>query len=568
MADREDFELCENVAGLGSPQWAKATFLKAAKGNQPATPQNRVWSQNRRIVLFSTCIESEDLPALTRPPVMAGVTAVVPTLNESSAIGKVPSEMLDQLLGEVIGCDSSSDDNPKIAHSFGAKMVKRLSSWFSLRVQVPAIWRFPRHSRSPNIDGTASQHLQKKEGERTHSHIQNRSKGSINLCIVSAFPPNTGNLAEWGYYLVRELINNPAIENVLVIANQNENAPKIEKHGKLTVLRVWRNNDILSLLKIPFYINKYRPDVVHFNLHLMSWGRGRPVNFIGALMPRIVKLLGFHVGVTLHNIAETIDLRKIGIKASLINVLGLALAVRNICSVDLVVVTLPHYVSILKKRYAAKNASYLPHGTIGAQVSEVKTGGKRLLTFGHFSTHKNLPAIIDVFKEIREEDEEVELVVAGTSHPNFPEYLPQIVRRYKGLRGLSFTGYVPEEKLKDVFTSATVVVMPYLTNTGSSGVFHIASSFGKPCIMSDVPDFRKMLKDEEGSAILVAPHDKKALKDAIVAVLASEDLQKRIGEHNLRLAKRMSFNDVSHAYANLYLDLGRVHRSDYLRWRA
>jgi hypothetical protein len=67
---------------------------------------------------------------------------------------------------------------------------------------------------------------------------------------------------------------------------------------------------------------------------------------------------------------------------------------------------------------------------------------------------------------------------------------------------------------------------------------------------------------------LVAPHDKKALKDAIVAVLASEDLQKRIGEINLRLARRMSFNDVSHAYADLYLDLGRVHRSDYTRWHA
>jgi glycosyltransferase involved in cell wall biosynthesis len=467
---------------------------------------------------------------------MATVTVIVPTLNEASAIGKALSEMPDELLGEVIGVDSSSDRSTDRG--------------------------------LPNIDGTTSEHLHKQEGERTHTPIQNKSKGSINLCIVSAFPPNTGNLAEWGYYLVKELVNNPAIKNVLVIANQNENAPKMEKHGKLTILRVWRNNDIFSLLKIPVYIAKYRPNVVHFNLHLMSWGKGRVVNFIGALMPRIVKLLGFHVGVTLHNIAETIDIRKIGIKASLINILGLALAVRNIGSVDEVVVTLPHYVSILKKRYGVKNASYLPHGTIGAQVSEVKTGGKRLLTFGHFSRHKNLPAIIDVFKEIREEDEEVELVVAGTSHPNFPEYLPQVIRRYKGLRGLSFTGYVPEDELKDVFTSATVVVMPYLTNTGSSGVFHIASSFGKPCIMSDVPDFRKMLKDEEGSAILVPPHDRKALKDAIVAVLASEDLQKRIGDNNLRMAKRMSFNDVSHAYADFYSDLSRAHRSEYPRWRA
>jgi glycosyltransferase involved in cell wall biosynthesis len=371
---------------------------------------------------------------------------------------------------------------------------------------------------------------------------------------VSAFPPNTGNVAEWGYYLVRELINSPEIENVLVIANQNRSAPTVEKRGKLTILRVWRDNDIFSLLKIPVYIAKYRPDLVHFNLHLMSWGKGRLVNFVGALMPRIVKMLRFRVIVTLHNIAEAVDLAKIGvIKPSLINFFGLTIAMKSILSTDKVIVTLPHYVTILKKRYRVKNIVHIPHGTLGAKVNKVKTGGKRLLVFGHISPYKNLPIIIDSFRELREEDEELELVVAGTSHPNFSNYLNQIIHRYKGIPGLKFIGYVPDEKIKEVFMSATVVVLPYLTSTGSSGVFHIASSFGKPCIMSDLPDFRRMLKDEGGSAILVPPNDKEALKGAIRAVLASEDLQKSLGEQNLRLAKRMSFNDVSHAYIDLYI---------------
>ena len=121
--DREDFESCGNVAGLGSPQSVKATSPKVAKGTQPATPQNRVWRQNKRSVLSSTYIESEDRPALTRPRVMARVTVIVPTLNEASAIGKVLSEMPDELLEEVIGVDSSSDDTPKIARNFGVKVI-------------------------------------------------------------------------------------------------------------------------------------------------------------------------------------------------------------------------------------------------------------------------------------------------------------------------------------------------------------------------------------------------------------------------------------------------------------
>jgi len=121
--DREDFESCGNVAGLGSPQSVKATSPEVAMRKQPATPQNRVWRQNKRPVLFPTYIESEDLPALTRPRVMARVTVIVPTLNEASAIGKVLSEMPSELLGEVIGVDSSSDDTPKIAQNFGVKVI-------------------------------------------------------------------------------------------------------------------------------------------------------------------------------------------------------------------------------------------------------------------------------------------------------------------------------------------------------------------------------------------------------------------------------------------------------------
>lgn len=384
-------------------------------------------------------------------------------------------------------------------------------------------------------------------------------KGSadlVNLCIISAFPPNIGNVSEWGFYLVRELINNPMIKKVLVIANQGKSAPTIEKHGKLTILRVWRNDNVLSLLKIPIYVAKYRPNVVHFNLHIMSWGKGRFVNFVGALMPSIMKMLRFRVVVTLHNIVETVDLTKINvIKPSLINFCGLTIAMKSILNADVVAVTLPHYLPILNKKYGARNVVYIPHGTLGIRINEVRTGGKRLLVFGHISPYKNLPMIINVFRKIREEDKEVELVIAGASHPNFPDYLRQVIQRYKGLPGLKFLGYVPEEKLEEIFTSATVVLLPYLTSTGSSGVFHIASSFGKPCIVSDLPDFRKMLESEGGSAILVPPNDEEALKAAIKCVLASEELQKSIGEQNLKLAGKMSFNDISHAYVNLYIKL-------------
>lgn len=67
--------------------------------------------------------ESGDFPLLTGSSVMAKVTVIIPTLNEASAIGKVLSDMPKELFGEVIVVDSSSDDTPKIAQSFGAKII-------------------------------------------------------------------------------------------------------------------------------------------------------------------------------------------------------------------------------------------------------------------------------------------------------------------------------------------------------------------------------------------------------------------------------------------------------------
>jgi glycosyltransferase involved in cell wall biosynthesis len=67
---------------------------------------------------------------------MARVTVIVPTLNEASAIGKVLSEMPDELLEEVIVVDSSSDDTPKIAQNFGVKVIRERRRGYGRALQT------------------------------------------------------------------------------------------------------------------------------------------------------------------------------------------------------------------------------------------------------------------------------------------------------------------------------------------------------------------------------------------------------------------------------------------------
>ncbi len=417
----------------------------------------------------------------------------------------------------------------------------------------------------------------------------------MKICLVSSYPPNRGSLSEYSYKMLEELVKKREISSIIVLANEHEDAPAVEKEGKITVVRCWKSNSTLSIFNILAEVVKHRPSLVHFNLHLMSWGRTRINNFVGGMMPLAVKMLGYPVVVSLHNIGETIRLKEIkGISPSRLNMLGLRVVTKLLLSVDRVSVTLGHYVSILRERYRAENVVHIPHGSFDIKAKRTYTGGKTILAFGHFSEYKNLPMLIEAFQEIREKDGEVRLIIAGASHPNFLGYIEDVKKRFREVPNITFTGYVPQDRLHDLFMSSTVVVLPYLTSTGCSGVFHLACGFAKPVVMSDLPDFRKMLEEEGivanktlhsslydglvndpyksmyGDAVdpvdqvaLVSVNEYGSLKNAVEELIYNEFLQRELGERNLNLARRYSLHDICLRYLDLYGDVLTERRRGY-----
>jgi glycosyltransferase involved in cell wall biosynthesis len=378
----------------------------------------------------------------------------------------------------------------------------------------------------------------------------------MKICFVSAYPPNKGNLAEYGYYLVNELIKHDAINELTVLANSTSNSNRIEKFGKIKIIRCWKNNS----LKIPFDIiktlKKENSDIVHFNLHMMSWGESKISNFLGALTPYLVKiLLKKKVVITLHNIREAVNVKELGMEENPFIIFGARIATKALLSVDKVIVTLNRFRKILEQKYKKRNIIRIFHGTVGRKVKKIKVGGKKILTFGFWRENKNLPLLIEIFQKLYKEDKKIRLIVAGDSHPAFPGYLDKLKEKYKGVEGITFTGYVPEEKLGRLFSSSTFLVLPYTTATGTSGVVHLAASYGKPVIISDLPEVRETAKEEELRLILVPKNDKKAFERAIKTLLKNKKLQKQIVEKNLISAEKYSFSNVAKQYIKVFKEL-------------
>ena len=65
--------------------------------------------------------------------------------------------------------------------------------------------------------------------------------------------------------------------------------------------------------------------------------------------------------------------------------------------------------------------------------------------------------------------------------------------KYKHIPQLIFTGYVKENQVEMLFNKCAVVVFPYTSTTGSSGVLHQAGSYGKAVVMPNLGDLASLI---------------------------------------------------------------------------
>jgi glycosyltransferase involved in cell wall biosynthesis len=250
-----------------------------------------------------------------------------------------------------------------------------------------------------------------------------------------------------------------------------------------------------------------------------------------------------------------VDLMTVQVKPSLVNKLGILVATKLILWASRLTVTVRSYVAYLMRRYSYGRALYIPHGASVFRCLSLDLPERIVLMFGHMGPSKGLSTLLKAFEELVTEKNDVKLVIAGASHPNFPGYLESYGKIF--IPKVDFLGYVHEEDLAKVFGIADVVVLPYLTATGTSGVFHLACSYGKPVVASDLPEIREMVA-EGAAALLVPPSDVSALKKAILNVLGDEGLAARMREQNLAFAREESWSVVAKMFEQVYVELSNA----------
>jgi len=381
----------------------------------------------------------------------------------------------------------------------------------------------------------------------------------MKLAIVTAYPPSKVTLNEYAYHLVKQFRQNQNVTELILLTDRTEGEKDLEfsESGcKITVKECWSFNSYKNIFSVTKAINQTQPDSVLFNLQFMKFGDKKIAAALGLMLPLVCKLKKIPNIVLLHNILEEVDLGSAGFTSNklmqkIYGFIGTALT-RLILQADTVALTMQKYVNILEFKYLADNVTLIPHGTFEIPSRpdfSLPEGPLQIMTFGKFGTYKKVEGMIEAVELVRAKTGlDLEVVIAGTDNPNVPGYLAKVEEEYKHVPQVRFTGYVEEEDVPVIFNESAVVVFPYTSTTGSSGVLHQAGSYGKAVVMPDLGDLALLVKDEGYQGEFFEPTSVESLANAIEKIVTNEAYRLHLAETNYEAATAHPMSQIAEMY--------------------
>lgn len=383
----------------------------------------------------------------------------------------------------------------------------------------------------------------------------------MKLAIVTAYPPSKVTLNEYAYHLVKSFMKSKKVTELVLLTDvtSEEKTVNFSDNGcTVHILECWKFNSYTNIINIVKAIHKTKPDGVLFNLQFMKFGDKKIPAALGLALPLICIVQRIPTIVLLHNILEEVDLENAGFTSNRIvqkvyNFIGTNLT-KLILKADLVVVTINKYVTILEKKYGVDNVKKIPHGTfeIPKKISyQLPEGPLKVMTFGKFGTYKKVASMIEAVEKVRiSSGLDLEIVIAGTDNPNTSGYLASVKEQYKHIPQITFTGYVEENQVEMLFNKSAVVVFPYTSTTGSSGVLHQAGSYGKAVVMPNLGDLASLIKDEGYRGEFFEPENVHSLAKAIETILVNDSYRIQLGEANYKAATAFPMERITNMYVH------------------
>lgn len=192
----------------------------------------------------------------------------------------------------------------------------------------------------------------------------------------------------------------------------------------------------------------------------------------------------------------------------------------------------------------------IPHGDYSFFTNYTKQGlvcqENTILFFGRIKKYKGLDFLMKTEPIISNQIKNLKIIIAGEG--DFSEYKKLICNKnnYE-----IYNEYIPNNIVAELFTRASVVVLPYI-EASQSGVVPIAYAFNKPIISTDVGSLSEVVENGV-TGIIVPPKDIKMLSDALLKILRNKSLAKKMGQAgNKKMKEMMSWDSIANTLIENY----------------
>jgi len=176
---------------------------------------------------------------------------------------------------------------------------------------------------------------------------------------------------------------------------------------------------------------------------------------------------------------------------------------------------------------------------------------KKVLIVSAVSPHKNHFRLLEAFEMVHQQHPDAELIIVGNVRKNvrsrFDSTLDEVMSRNAGIK-ISLYGYAKDEEIISLYRNAAVFAYPSLYEGFGLPVLE-AMAQGCPVIASNVSSLPEVVGD---AAVLVDPFNTAEIAEAMIKVLADDELKREMSIKGINRAKLFSWDRTAEQYVKVF----------------
>ena len=332
---------------------------------------------------------------------------------------------------------------------------------------------------------------------------------------------------------------------------ENEITEEFELPSKVMLQKFYKydnSKSILWLLKVQW--KNY--DAVIFNMLPTGFGKGTMANATALFIPiLLVKLLRQkNIRVIYHNSVFTNDVRKLGYDTGFDKIRSFFLGIverilfKNLDTFVLLNIYKERIdksigenrVRVLKSRYLEAITSLYINKAMNVEYLKVeKSDVPTILMHGSWGPQKNIELGLSGLKKLKKDGAKFRITISGGLNHHFPDYerkFQELLYSYSDIVD-EYLGPVAEKYIMKIFLNANLLLLPYNTPGGHSGVLEQAIFFEVPTIAIDFPEYREQARSLANVKLVHPENFSSAIKEMLKNNDSKTELEINLKIHEL-----------------------------------